>query len=365
MPTESDETSTETTARHPLAARRILRLALGTSLCLGITQAFLSSPLAFIAPLFTMMLLSLPLPAPGFKKGIVFILALLAPMVAGLALLPLLHHARWAGIVLVALALFYSFLYTTRGGNPILGMFMTVGLTVVVTIGSVSIDVLILLIQGLALCAAVGMVFVWIAHALLPDPPRDGAPAPKPPPPETPPPGLAARRAFRGWVVVFPLALLFMFMSASPSYTVVMIKVASMGQQANTQDSRALGRSLLESTLWGGLGAVVIWQVLAVWPSLIFYVLLFALACLLFGRRIFQGPGMHPKANEFSYALLTLLIILGPAVTSDSGDASAAFYTRLGLILLVGFYGTAAVAIFDRFFGQRRPDQSGQAQPAG
>ncbi|MEE4173201.1 MAG: DUF2955 domain-containing protein [Xanthomonadales bacterium] len=355
MPTESLDLSPVATTRHPLAVRRILRLALGTSLCLGVTQLLLASPLAFIAPLFTLMMLSLPIPAPGIRKGMVFILALLAPMVAGLALLPLLHHARWSGILLVALALFYSFLFTTRGGNPVLGMFMTVGLTVVVTIGSVSIDVLIVLIQVIGSCAAVGMVFVWFAHALLPDPPREGGPAPKPPPPEQPPPGLAARRAFRGWIVVFPLALVFMFMSASPSYTVVMIKAASMGQQANTQDSRALGRSLLASTLWGGLGAVIIWQLLAMWPSLVFYVLLFAVTCLFFGRRIFQGPGMHPKANEFSYALVTLLIILGPAVTTPSGDAGAAFYTRLGLILLVGVYGTAAVAIFDRFFGQHKP----------
>jgi hypothetical protein len=330
-------------------------MALGASLCMLVTQPLLNSPLGFIAPLFTVMLLSLPLPPLGLKKSIIFILALLAPMVGGLALLPLLHHARWAGIVLVALALFYSFLYTTRGGNPLVGMFMTVGLTVVVTIGSVNIDILILLIQVLGVCAAVGMVFVAIAHALLPDPPRDG-PAPKPPAPAPVDPRVAARQAFRGWVVVFPLALLFMFMSASPAYTVVMIKVASMGQQANVQDSRAMGASLMESTLWGGLGAVVIWQLLAVWPSLLFYVLLFALACLVFGRWIFQGPGMHPKANEFSYALLTLLIILGPAVSSDSGDASAAFYTRLLLILLVALYGTAAVAIFDRFFGSdRRP----------
>lgn len=354
MPTETADLPPVASERHPLAARRTLRLALGTSLCLGVTQLLLNSPLAFIAPLFTLMLLSLPLPAPGVKQGIGFILALLAPMIAGLALLPLLHHARWAGIIAVALALFYSFLYTTRGGNPILGTFMTVGLTVVVTIGSVNIDLLIGLIQVLGACAAVGMVFVWIAHALLPDPPGAGAPAAKPPAPAKPPPGLAARRAFRGWVVVFPLALVFLFMSASPSYTVVMIKAASMGQQANVQDSRALGRSLLESTLWGGLGAVVIWQVLAVWPSLVFYVLLFAMACLLFGRRIFQGAGMHPKANEFSYALLTMLIILGPAVTTDSGNAGAAFYTRLGLILLVGVYGTASVAVFDRFFGQGR-----------
>ena len=34
------------------------------------------------------------------------------------------------------LALFGSFYYTARGGSPIMGMFMTVGVTLVVTVGS-------------------------------------------------------------------------------------------------------------------------------------------------------------------------------------------------------------------------------------
>ena len=43
------------------------------------------------------------------------------------------------------------------------------------SIGSVSSELLILLVQSLGVCAAVGIVFVWIAHALLPDPPPDPA----------------------------------------------------------------------------------------------------------------------------------------------------------------------------------------------
>lgn len=350
MPTEL-AASTPTVAMHPVAARRILRLAFGTTLCLLVSQVFMW-PLSFVSPVLTMFILALPLPAPKLKQGIIFVAALIAPMAAGLLLLPLLHHARWAGIGLVALALFYSFYYTARGGNPVLGTFMTVGLTVVITLGSVNIDALILVIQGLAVSAAIAIFFVWTAHAVLPELPPDPSLSnrKKPPPPPKPPIQDAARNALRSMLIVFPLALIFMFMSASPNYTVVMIKVASMGQQASADKSREMGRSLLASTLWGGLGAIIGWYLMGIWPSLIMYILLIALAGLIYGRWIFQGLAVHPKFSMVSYAFLTMLVILAPALIDDSGNASAAFYSRLALFVLIAVYGTAAVAIFDAFF---------------
>lgn len=351
--------STERFSRHPVASRRILRLALGTALCLLIAQ-LISWPLAFIAPVLTMFILALPLPAPSFKKGIALVVALVLPMVLGSALLPFLHHARWAGIVLVALALFYSFYFTARGGSPILGTLITVGLTLVVTIGSVSAEVLIMLIQGLGLGAMFAVVMVWIAHALLPELPPDANHAtPKAPPAAPIPDALQARRnAYRSLLIVLPLALVFLFLNGSPSYTVVMIKVAALGQQASSDKSREMGVDLLKSTLWGGLGAIICWQLLNIWHGLALYVLLVGLAGLLYGRWIFQGVSVHPKFSMASYAFLTMLVVLGPAVATNSGDAAAAFYSRLLLILGVGLYGTAAVAVFDAFFPPERQRMS-------
>lgn len=358
MPTEA-LTAPEPTGRHPVAARRILRLALGTGLCLLVAQ-FVSWPLAFIAPVLTMFILALPFPAPSFKKGFIFIIALLLPMVLGSALLPFMHHARWAGIVLVAVALFYSFYFTARGGSPILGTFITIGLTLVVTVGSVNADVLIWLIQGLGLGALFAMIMVWVAHALLPELPADPSAAPLPKPPETPPPkpGHARRNALRSLLIVLPLALVFLFLNGSPAYTVVMIKVAALGQQASSDKSREMGMDLLKSTLWGGLGAIIAWVLLNIWHSLALYTLLVGLAGLLFGRWIFQGAAVHPKFSMASYAYLTMLVVLGPAVATNSGDAASAFYSRLLLIIGVGVYGTAAVAVFDAFFPPRRTDES-------
>ena len=113
-----------------------------------------------------------------------------------------------------------------------------------------------------------------------------------------------------------------------------MIKVASMGQQASTDKSREMGRSLLESTLWGGLGAAVGWYVMLIWPSLPVFVLITALAALIYGRWIFQGPAVHPKVSMVTCAFLTMLVIVttimstlvqkyGPVQTAGLNDPGA------------------------------------------
>ncbi len=336
-----------------VANRRILRLALGTSLSLAFSQ-MINWPMSFIAAVFTMFLLAVPLPAPGLKTGFKFVLAMMIPVYGSMLLLPFLEHYHWTAVLLLAPALFGVFYYSASGGSPIMGMFMTMGLTMVVTVGSVSIDVFLVVANGLGLGAISGMMFVWIAHALLPDlpfkpPGAGGMTKPQPPPPSLP---MARRSALRSMTVVFPLAFIFMFMSSSTSYVAVMIKVSSMGQQANASIRREMGKTQLESTLWGGLGAVIAWQVLSIWPSLLMYCLLIGLAGLFFGRQVFQGPGMNPKGGMWSYAFLTMIILLAPAVMDGQGGSNAgtAFYSRLGLFLIIAVYGTVSVAIFDAFW---------------
>ena len=343
-----------------IAIRRILRLALGTALSMGFSQ-LVNWPLSFIAAVFTMFMLAVPLPAPTLKSGLKFVLALVIPAYAGMLLLPFLMHARWSGILLVTMALFGSFYYSARGGSPVMGMFMTLGLTMVVTVGSVSADVMLIIVNSLAVGAASGVAFVVIAHTLLPDlPPPTSATASARPPPAKPSLESARQNAFRSLAVVLPIVIIFLFIDSSISYIVVMIKVASMGQQATAQVTRAMGRQQLESTLWGGIGAIIAFQVMNIWPSLLLFCLLIGLACLVYGKRIFQGAGMHLKGSMWSYALLTMIILVTPAVTNMQGEgtATAAFYARFLLFIIIAVYGTLSVAIFDTFWPAGKSKQT-------
>jgi len=139
----------------------------------------------------------------------------------------------------------------------------------------------------------------------------------------------------------------FLLSSASASYAAFMIKVASMGQQAGVDQSRQAGKSLLLSTVIviGGIGAIVGWQVLSIWPSLLIYVLLIGLGGLIMGPRIFAGAGMHPAGVTWLYGNLTMIVVLVPAVLDSQTGASAdaAFWSCLQMFIWATIYGTGAV----------------------
>lgn len=336
-----------------IASVRILRMAFATGICMFVSQVG-AWPLSFIAPVFTMFILALPMPAMKLSGGIKFVLVSIVSIYGTLLLLPVIVHYRVAGVLLVALALFLSFYYTARGGSGVLGAFITVGITLVAAVGSVSIDAVLKVIGGLDIGIIVGILFVWVGHALFPDSSATPLNAPPPaakPPAQKPDNAEARRSAYRSLLIVMPILILFLLSSASASYVAVMIKVASMGQQASLDHTRKAAKSLLISTLLGGLAAIVGWQILSIYTSLLLYSLLIVLGGLIFGPRIFKGPGMHPTGATWSYGYLTMIIILAPAVLDgQTGDAAGgAFWSRLMMFMGASLYGVVAVYIFDLF----------------
>jgi hypothetical protein len=335
-----------------IASVRILRLAFGTSSCLWFSQA-VGWDMSFIAPVMTMFMLALPLPAPGLKGGIGFVVLLVGCLLVSLLLLPRIINQPAVGLLLVTLALYWSFYFSAKGGSAIIGTLLTVGIAMVTAVGTVSVDAVLMVIQGLSFGAVVGISFVWIAHAFIPDSKAAPLPAAPAPLPKAAAPDLYEARwnAFRSLVIVLPVAVWFLFSSASTAYVPVMIKVASMGQQASNDDTRVAGRSLVMSTLIGGAGAIIGWQILRITPTLSVYTLIIALAALIAGPKIFKGRGMHPDGATWSYAYLTMIVILAPAVMDSAGGdaAGAKFFDRMVMFLLATVYAVLAVYIFDAF----------------
>jgi len=362
MPSEAGSTAITNIAvedrRMSIASVRIFRMALGTALCMLFSQ-IVNWPMSFIAPVLTMFILALPLPALSLSSGVKFILVFVVAIYAGLLFLPFMLNQRMVGILLLALALYHSFYFTARGGSQIVGAFATVGLALVTSVGTVSTDAVLQLSGGLSVGAVFGVLFVWVAHAICPDslarPESLPAQSAKPPP-EKPDLEDARRSAFRSLAIVMPVILWFLLSSASASYAAFMIKVASMGQQAGIDQSRQVAKSLLVSTVIGGVAAIIGWQVLSIWPSLIMYVLLIGLAGLIMGSRIFAGPGMHPAGATWSYGFLTMIVVLAPAVldTQSGAAAGSAFWSRLEMFVWATIYGTGAVFVFDALW-RRKP----------
>ena len=341
-----------------IATLRILRLALGTSASLWFSQA-VAWELSFIAPVITLLVLSQPLPALKLKAGVAFVAILTLSLLAGLLLLSPLQNQPVVGILLLVLALYWSFYFTAKGGSALLGTLATVGIAMSAAVGTVNLDAILALISGLSFGAMIGILFVWIAHAILPDSkaimPAANAPA-KPPAPSKPDLSAARWSAFRSTMIVLPVALWFLFSAASAAYVPVMIKVASMGQQATNDAARLAGRSLVMSTIIGGIGAIIGWQVLRIAPTLTIYTLVIALGALLMGPRIFQGRALHPQAATWSYGLMTMIVILAPAVMDSAGGGPAGikFWDRIIMFGGTTIYALGTVYIFDAFTASRK-----------
>ncbi|MGI9248307.1 MAG: DUF2955 domain-containing protein, partial [Woeseiaceae bacterium] len=331
---------------------RILRLALGTALALWFSQA-VGWSLSYIAPIFTLLLLATPKPAMPLKGGVAIVVLIMAAAYGGLLLLPMLIHQTAAGILILTLALFYTFYFTARSDSLAVGTLMIVGLTLTVTVGSVSVDAVLAVAKYVSIGALVGMLFVWLAHAIVPDPAVSCPAASRPPrAPEKPSAATARRSAMRSLAIVLPVAIVFLFSGESASYMAVMIKVTSMTQQVSSGKTREVASSLLLATLIGGLAALAGWMLIGVWPMLTLYTLLIALAGLMMGRRIFAGGGMAGEAATWSYAYLTMIVILAPAVMDSltGSTAGLAFIDRLLMFVGATVYGVVAVYTFDAFW---------------
>jgi len=337
-----------------IADVRTLRLGVGLGLAFGISQS-LGWQSSFITPVLVSVLLALPLPAPGLKTCIGFALAITASLILGSGLLPMLHNQPGAGVIAVVLALFWCFYFGARGGSPALTTFLLLGLTVVPVIGSESIDAAWAIILGLAINAGAAFLFVWLAFALFPDPPapqRAARAQPAPPPPSA---ATARHSALRSTFVVLPVLIWLLVSSETSAYAVVLLKIATMGQQSSLEKTSAAASDLLWSTLIGGIAGVIIWNVLKIWPNLLIFSLLFVLSGLVIGRRIFAGPGLAARGSVWSYGLLTTIIIVGPAAMDTASGAAAGgrFSDRIVMFVLATLYAVVAVFIFDKFWPQK------------
>jgi hypothetical protein len=356
MPTSSAST-TVSPARSDVANARILRLAFGTALSLWISQA-IGWTISYIAPIITMFLLALPLSQPRPRIFVLVVVALTATVYGSFVFLPLLLHQELVGLLLLSLALFHAFYFSARGGNPVVATLITIGLALTVAVGTVSVDALLGVAGGLVIGALAGAAIALVSHLVIPDS-RKLAPVKAKSDDSADGPGAAdlakARHsAMRSLAVVFPILLWFLLSGASAGNMAVMIKVAAMGQEVSRQSTRAAAKSLVASTLVGGLAAVVAWQVLSAWPSLTLYVLLVGLAGLYFGQRIFSGSGLQENAATWTYAFLTMIVVLAPAaLDSNFGSAAGArFYDRLFMFGWATLYAVVAVYVFDAFWGR-------------
>ena len=329
--------------------QRALRLAFGVALgtALGFGMAL---PVPFLTPMLVLFLLVLRNQPLSLKAGLALALVVALTTGIGLLLSPLLDHQPFAGVLLVALGLFFCFRYGLRGGNGLLSNLMVVGLTMITAASTTSMALGQLVIEGLLKAVLLTTLCVAISHWLFPEP-KGLAPA-KAAAPQ--PLEQANWVALRAMLVVLPAWLLAVVNPAS--YMPLVMKSASLGQQVCGVSARNAGRELLGSTLLGGLLAIVFWAVLSICPHLWLFFLLMLLFVLLLARRLYQLASNSLSPGFWLNTCATLIILLGQSVQDSAAgkDVYSAFAVRMALFLLVTLYACAAVYLLDR---RARPAQ--------
>jgi len=332
---------------HP-QARWVFRLSLTVALAL-LLGYMLPMALPFLPPIFALMLSAKPGPAMPLKALVGLSLVVLITTGVGLLLIPLLLAYPMTALMVVALGLFLSFYVTVNLGKGLVGAFLTVGITLISAAGTLSEQLAMLVIHDLLLSIVVAIVCQWLVYPwFAADPPaaQDAEEA-----------GQNAAQsswiALRGTLIVFPAYLLVLTNPAA--YLPVIMKSVGLVQQGSMLDARNAGRELLGSTLLAGLLAVLFWSLLKVLPNLWSYFWLMLLLMVFVAARLYQvRPSRYP-ASFWINTVVTMLILLGPAVqdSANGKDVMTAFVVRMSLFVAVTLYAWLAIYLLEAWRGRR------------
>lgn len=326
------------------ADKAVLRLAIGLGLAVLIAYG-LALPAPFVVCVMTVLLLCKPGPPIPFVKGAVLALVVGALMLAGVLMVPLLEHYAVTGVMLTGVLLYAVFFAGARSASP-LTIILVIAFTVIPVAGVAEQALVSVLSVALAVGLGTGVFVGGISHALFPD-----APAPAqmqaPPPPVSP--ESANWAALRATLVVLPVFVL--ALSNPTFYLAAIIKTVTLGQQASSANARSAGWELVGSTLMGAAMAALLWFGLTLRPNLWMLMLWMVAAALWAGARLFGVKATSLAPSFWSNALVTMLILLGPAIedSANGKDVYTASAIRVVLFVGVALYAWVTVWVLERW----------------
>ena len=332
---------------HP-SDKAALRLTVGLGLAAFIAYGF-ALAVPYVVCVMAVLVLCKPGPPLPLIKAVVVALMFAGLVAAGVLMVPLLEHYAVAGVLLTAVLLFALFFVGQLRKQPLTTV-LVLGFTLI-PIAGVSEQALVgVLSVALAVGVLVGALVSAASNAVFPDPPRPAAAADT----ATAPDRDAARWiALRGTLIVMPV---FVLALTDPSfYLAAIMKTVALGQQAGETHARTAGRELIGSTLMGALMALAAWLGLSLWPSLWMLMLWLMAAALWAGSALFAARRTRWRPSFWSNALITALILFGPAIEDSASGKSVieGGVMRVSLFVGVALYAWATVWALERWRGGR------------
>lgn len=331
-----------------LAARRAFRLALSVALALAIAYG-LALPFPYFAPLFAVLLGAPGAPPPAARGLLVLVLVVVATLGIGLGLTPMLQHYGFTFLLVIALGLYAATLIGLTGEKAVIGLLLTIGLTLVPAAGMASFALAQMMVLALAASITVAVVCQWLVYPLFQEEPSSAqAPAQA----DKPDRQQAHWIALRTTLIVLPPVLAAF---TNPSlYLATIIKTTTLAQQGSRLSARAAGVELIGSTFLAGVFSIALWFGLKLWPSLWMFFLWILLFAGYIGGKLYAGNSRFP-ASFWQNVAVTVLILLGPAVedSANGKDVYQGFAVRFALFVAVTLYAWLAIYLLE-FLRARR-----------
>jgi hypothetical protein len=333
-----------------------LRLAAGLGLAALIAYGWgLTAP--YVVCVMAVLLLAKPGPALPLGKGLVLAVVMGVLVGAGLLMVPLLESYAVGGVLLTAVILFSLFYKGLVDSNPLITI-LVITFAVIPVAGVLEQALVSQLALSLGVGVAVGTVVSFMASALFPDPPiAESAAGPG----TTPGDATAIEHDTARWIALRATAIVmpvFLLALSNPSaYMAAIMKTVALGQQAGETDSRSAGRELVGSTCMGAVIALVLWLGLSLWPSLWMLVLWLMAAALWTGAAMTGARRTRRRPSFWSNALVTALILFGPAIEDSASGKSVlqGAVMRTTLFIAVSFYAWGTIWLLERWRAGRVP----------
>ncbi|MBS0451484.1 MAG: DUF2955 domain-containing protein [Proteobacteria bacterium] len=323
-----------------------LRLAVGLGLATFVAYGLaLKAP--FVVCVMAVLVLSKPGPPMPLLKGAIVACVFAALVAAGVLMVPLLEHYAVAGVLLTAVVL-YTVFHAGQKGSGALVTPLVLSFAMIPVVGVAEQALVPLLSVTLAAGLVVGTLVNALSSALFPDPPQAAQVAAPRAASDS-----AAWIALRGTIIVMPV---FVLALTNPSfYLAAIMKTAMLGQQAGETHAGAAGRELVGSTLMGAFIGALAWTGLSLWPSLWMLVLWLVAAALWAGSAMYGLRRTRFRPSFWANALVTSLILLGPAIEDSASGKSVIKGAAMRTVLFVGvaLYATATVWVLERWRATR------------
>jgi hypothetical protein len=323
-------------------ARRVFRLALTVALSLAAGYA-LNLSLPFIAPIFAFMLCAPPSAPMGLKGLLGLTVLVVVTLGTGLLLVPVLDYFPVAAIMIIAIGIFFSNYIAINLNKNLVGLFLTVGITLISAAGTLDYAVSYLVINAMVIGIVVAVATQWLVYPLFPEEVTVVAPQ------EDAIIDTDKWIALRATIIVLPVFLLVL---TNPSaYLPILMKGTALAQEASVTLARDAGRELLGSTFLGGAFAILFWFALGLNVTLWMFFLWMLIFGIYISAKVYGVLQSRMPMTFWLNVAVTMLILLGSAVgdTANGKDVYEAFAVRMGLFICVTLYAWLAIVLLERW----------------